>query len=521
MTSQTSLPKALPDIPIDQIKSAVETYPEVKLIIRRNTPKGTWANLPTYTMRTAELVNIADWIRETHGGGRFQVQVRNPENELEEVTARFYVEVAGAAKALDNAVQSRRPAPGPGPSRMSPGISPVPTWRGHLYPQQEKGNDLEPSDFMSQTPDAIAMEQVQALRAELHESRRRQEKREQEERERLDRERDAREKAEKDATARERAHEREMMNLRLEMIEKSHSQKPALDIVALITGLAPLGIALISSGKDRQELTVQAQQKSAELQVEGLKAMVLSGNKKDDGLEKLIGIAMPLIMQIMTEKSPSAMTKLISAMADNQLNTISMVGQLMQQMAPDNENPWMDVARKAIEGVQSVAEQMVEVQVDKKRGPAPRQVTSGTSNGASALTPQSAPTEFADAIFSAPNLPEEFKSQAWYNLFAMIHDRAAPARATALAISQQLETLADEGKLPAMFEGVLDEGPAPSSYLQRFLQQLPLAQLAPERLEQLCAEFDRVLIDDGPAVVTPPPGPKVRAGRPQAQQPNA
>jgi hypothetical protein len=175
----------------------------------------------------------------------------------------------------------------------------------------------------------------------------------------------------------------------------------------------------------------------------------------------------------------------------------------------------MDVARKAIEGVQAVAEQMVEVQVEKKNG-APRQMTSSASSDAQKqLSETSPPTDFADAIFSAPNLPKEFKTQEWFNLFAMIHDLKAPARATALAISQQLEGLADEGKLPAMFEGVLDEGPAPSSYLQRFLQQLPLAQLSPERLEQLCAEFDRVLIDE-PQVAPQSAGPQVRPSRPQA-----
>jgi hypothetical protein len=503
--------RALADIPLDQIKAVMEIHPEVKLIIKRsNTAKGTWASLPSFTMATAEVGMIEDWFRENHGGGRYRVSCRNPQNELEEVITPFYVEIAGAPKPLES-TRTRAPF---GPPQMHPSqYMPRPgmPWGAVPYVRDQGKDDkdgLDPSMFMSQTPDAIAMEQVRELRQELREMRTVREREQREHEQRLEQERVERAKIEKEQQKVQHQHEKEMMELRMQLIgEKSAPKGSQIDWVPLVVGLVPVFKALVDSGKERQALTLNAQQESAKLQTQGLQTMIATldkGKNKDDGLKDLLTLGMPLILKMMDEKSPGAVTKLISAMADNQLQTISMVSQLMQQMSPDNENPWMDVARKAIEGVQSVAEQMVEVQQVKQtngngggRGRGRPAITPGRSAEAP-LSEHSPPKAFADALFAAPNLPKELRTSEWYDLFAMLHDVSADPKETALAVSAHLEALADANQLPSVFAGVLDDdGRPPSATLRPFLQQLPLAQLSPARLEQICKAFDNVLTVDG------------------------
>lgn len=515
--SNASVNKALPDIPLEQIKGVLEQHPDVRLIFKRQTAKGTWASLPSVTMATAELATLDDWLREQHGGGRYRISARNPQNELDEIVTPFYVEISGAPKQLvrepDPSHQPRMRAPG-GPLGFQSGpASPAMPWRGMQYVRdahpEPAGNDLDPSQFMSQTPDAIAMENVRALRDELRDLRADQVREKREHEQRLEGERLERAKIEKEGVKEQQRHEKELMALRMEMIAKT-SAPPAtapVDYVGLLAGLAPVLVAMISAGKDKQALLLQAQQATAQQQTAGMQTMLATiekGNKPDNSMKDLLVLALPLVMKVMDEKSPGAVTKLISAMADNQLQTISMVSQLMTQMAPDNDNPWMDVARKAIEGVQSVAEQMVDVQVTKatgttrqQRNEMPANATPVAQQPVTQLTARSAPTDFADALFNSPNLPAEMRSKEWYALFTQLHDLHADPRATAIALSQHLETLADADRLPPMFAGMLDEnGPAPSTLLRPFLEQLPLAQLAPQRLDSLCAIFDEILTAD-------------------------
>lgn len=515
MSSQ-SVAKALPELPLEQVKAAIEQYPEVQLIIKRQTAKGTWASLPNQTMPTVELATIDEWLRNTHGGGRYRVSPRNPQNELEEVISAFYAEIPGAPKPPATERQ-RAPSPfGPGYGVRPGGVpwNAMPYVRNIVDSKDDDDKDkFDPSMFMSQTPDAIAMEQVRELRAELREMRSERERDKQEAERKIDQEREAKARLEKEQQKQQQQHEKELMELRMQLIAAQSAPKgPQVDWVALLVGMAPVFKGLIDSSKDRQALQLQAQQESAKLQTQGLQTMIQTlekGSKKDDTLKDLVPLVMPLILKMMDEKSPGAVTKLISAMADNQLQTISMVSQLMQQMTPDNDNPWMDVARKAIEGVQSVAEQMVEVQA-VKTGAAPNGRSNGSRLPAQAapkeLGPHSTPKDFADALLDAPNLPSELRTQQWHQLFQQIHDVRMPAKDTAAAISQHLEHLADKNKLPAMFDGVLDESEnPPSSYLRPFLQQLPIAQLSPKRLEALCQAFDEVLTvnDDQEAAEQP------------------
>jgi hypothetical protein len=501
-----AITKALPDIPLEQVKAAMDQHPEVRLVIKRHTAKGTWASLPSYTMVTAELASIEEWLRENHGGGRYRVSPRNPQNELEEVTAPFYVEIAGAPRTEQQPMRQRAPSPFGQP--ITPLRSGIPSWPqmpNIREARRDEGPDFDPSQFMTQTPDAIAMEQVRVMREELRDLRADNAKLLEVSERKLEAERAERARADKDHLKFQQAHDKEIMDFRMQLIAAQSTPKvPQIDWVPLIVAAVPVVTALITSGKDRQALQLNAQQEAAKLQSQQTQAIfgaLDKGHKPDTGLKDMLALAMPLVIKIMDEKSPSAVTKLISAMADNQLQTISMVGQLMQQMAPDDSNPWMDVARKAIEGVQSVAEQMVEVQAVKTGTARARvQQSAPPQSTQKALSPASTPAEFADALFNAPNLPAELKTQTWYELFAMMHDVKQDPRETAIAISKHLESLADANKLPAMFAGVLeDDGKPPSTHLRPFLDQLPLAQLSPQRLNAICTAFDEVLTADDEA----------------------
>jgi len=352
---------------------------------------------------------------------------------------------------------------------------------------------------MSMPSDQVAMQQVDELRNQLRELNAKYDADKRAADEKFERERDKTVALEKKALEEERKHEKEMLELRIDMQSRMQPQKSPLDIVSLLAGLAPVAIALIESGKSRQQLNLQMQQESTKQQIESVKMLVADkgkgGSELVDTLKVVIPALAPFVTTFMSDRSPSAVAKLTSAMADGQLQTISMVSQLMQQLAENNDSPWMDVARQAIAGIQNVAKEMVEVNMRKSQPVAPR-----VGAGAPAPVPLTADTpaaDIADAIVAAQGVPQEYKTQEWREVFRLVHDAGVAPREAAVALSQLLDKLGDEDKLPQAFAGVLDNsGPQPSTLLRPMLEQLPIGQFNPARVQAICAEFDKVLGDE-------------------------
>lgn len=523
----------LPEMPMEQIREIAERVADVKVIVRRRTLKGTWESLPTFQRLGRELVDLEDYMREQFGGGDFRVVLRDPSNDVADLCKPFMVSLAGPTKALN------APAPERTPTRLNH-VPPVvgrpvslPTY-GQVAAERQQ---LDPSQFMSQTPDAIALLQVDELRKDLRAVRAEAAQQQKDLEARLETERERSRQLERESAERERAHERQMLEMRMEMLTQQQQRAPAIDYVGLLAAVAPILTAAMSGRTEKERATLESQQRQSELQMEQFKAMVASvapSKKGDDStvkmIEAIMPLAIPLVQSMLDSRDPSKMIEILGSMGENQMATLSMVSQFVSQMAGESDNPWMVFAQKALEGVQTVAEQMVELTPSRQQHQQHAQAAQASrpvaSHGAppearTAIGPDSPPRAIADALFATPHLPDELRSRSWYNVFIALHDRSTPPAAAASQLCAHLEKLADDGTFPTAVLGNLLETPGPVSVgLKPFLEQLPLRALYPDRMQAILREADTIMVDeDFDSSTTVVPEPPAEPHEPDPQPP--
>lgn len=496
--------KTLHEMPMDQIKEVVAHHPRVKCIIKRRNAKGTLSSLPTVEKDSTDIPNLEEFIREEWGGGRYRVVLRNPENDMEDLTTPFEIEIEGPMKAVGRP-NNGAPQPRSIPFRGGFAGGGIPS---HAAVAASREPHLDPADFMSMTPDAIAMQQVQELRDQIKTEKAEWQRERREGEQRLERERERARQLEREAVEARAAHEKQMLELRMEMMTQLSQRpepRPGPDYVGLAGAVVPAVIAMITSSQDRAALQQQASQKSLELQMEGTKTMVASlmSSKKggDDStvklLEVVVPLALPIVQQMMEDKSPSKMVEILGSMGENQMATLSLVSQFVQQMAGESDNPWMEVAKQALSGVQNFAEQMVDLNQQQQQ-PVQAQVVDGARPPQKPLGPDSTPQEIGEALFASPMLPAELRSREWRNIFIALHDPRTPSRAAAVELCQHLERLADAGSFPNVFGQMMESEAPASSFVRPFLMQLPLSQLNPPRMEAILKEVDNILVEEEP-----------------------
>jgi hypothetical protein len=506
------------EIPVDEIREAVKSYPECIIKIRRRNIRGQWSSCgPSFKRPTEDLIDIEGVLHEAAGGGWFHVDALDPNDRTRHVVPPFEIEVEGAERP---STFSRTGAAGFSPGGR-PGAPPTQWGPPPVQIIREDGGGAAD----------IAQEHARDYRQDfIAEKQAREADREKFERALGDmnaRIADTEKRAQHDLQA---AKDRSWSD-KLEAMEKRLSQpqtpvKPAIDYAALGTlasSLTGVITAVIASGTARSQQQVESARLAAGEHRE-LLTTLLKRAPDDGGNAKLMEAMSPIIKSVMEERSPSKMAELVTAHADAAMQNLSIVGQFLDKITPqDSDNPWVDMAKNAVDSITKAAKEMSAYSRSSLSGGAPRGAN-GRGPAPAQLAPDASPKQIADTIYKAPGLPAGLKTADWYQVFFDLHVQVDPKE-----ISKKIAHLLEHARpVPAPFMGLFeDEQNPPSAYLTQLLQQLPVWQ-DQSYCRAVLAAFDAAFMteddddDDDeepeeepePVIVTPPPAP-VPAPKPQ------
>lgn len=505
-------------IPVDRLKDLeTQGITEYRLKIARRGDGGVIQSLKTAQVTLAEMSNLEDTLTAYAGGGTYIIQAFHPEESLNRLFA-FRLSIVGTPKIPADRVPpgaSNRAAANPeGPRTMQSQLFAVPT-------PEEPGGTFGPPlmssgrypTHASHTPDQIALNQVQderlqrrqleakfdALQKELEAERVANSKR-------LEDERKERDRIAMDA-------ERARHAAELRRLEDLITNKPkGLDIAGIIaatTPLVPVAVALIDARKHSTYVEADRISKMNEIQMQGANRLMeatLAQGKNDAGgtsklLETVVPLAVPIITTLLTSSGPKAQAELMATQADVQMQQIAMLAQMIEQVtASAPESPYIPLIQSAMDtiasGVQAYARaqarpsaaQAVAATIAQHLGsgaPAqPAEAQQATAPG------QRTPGEqVADSVFAHPAYPDEMKTQEWFTIIAMLHDKA-PVDVVSQAIADHLRNLDGAGTTPAYLEPVWTD---PEKTLSRVLSFLPIWQAQPLYARQVIAAVIVVL----------------------------
>lgn len=494
MTSP-STPKTLGEPPVEELRALAQARAFVHLNLRWQSPKGTFQTVPSQAnYPTKDLIDgtFESWLAERHGGGKFWVSILDTETHLEQLVPPFYTEIR-ATPAHAQVPQ--------GPGGMHPyagypqSIPGTPRFLGPHTPSQQTP-PVDPSLFMAHRPDELAMQFNAQLQIEKRELELKYEREKEKLERKLEFEKERAAKLEGQMRDMETKHMNAINELRLDMMTKlreSPPQQPRADYAPLVAAVVPVFTALIEANSSRSAASLTAQQKSMEMQLGSITTLMTTqaSNKppKDDTFLKLIELGTPLVLKFIDERSPSKMADLLATMGENNMGMLSMISQAMRDMMPEeSDDPMMKLVMKALEGVQQVASAAMPGVVDDDGGRSngaimPQHHTS--TNGSQPLTPK----QIADQLVQSA--PQEYHTTEWHRLFMEIHSSLPPFN-VAKALAAHLDELYETNQLPPDLAQLNENtGEPPSVILRRaLLDRLPVAQMSPQRLVDICRHFD-------------------------------
>jgi len=120
-------------------------------------------------------------------------------------------------------------------------------------------------------------------------------------------------------------------------------------------------------------------------------------------------------------KSPGAQADLFSTLAENNLTTLTTMGQFLQAMMEANGNDpwWRPMIESAIESVQQVGTQMA-AQAGSRQAQAAQ---SAAPQGGNSKPPMTQGAMLATTIVNSSQFPAELKTGAWFQAIAAMHDQ--------------------------------------------------------------------------------------------------
>lgn len=512
-------------VPLDEIRDAQSKWEAVQVRIQRRVAGGKLAALGTKIMTLPELEGIESWIKERAGGGQFRVEARDPKNTLEyaDPIPPFTCDIEGPPKpsnAFEHAVplaatenthgaagmtflDSLAPPAEPvfnGPitpelmARIPSWVSPE-HWRYWLAHQrtdmvaarlglESPGRQAPASTFSS---DQLAVKQLDEVRADLAQREARALQREKDLNTELERVRKENERhKDEERSLREKA-ERDLMNVRLEALQRELATlksvppapppKPALAPevwVGMATALAPVLVAVVTSGSSRQAALAEQQAKVAELQMTGLSTVIGAANgKKSDmtglleGALKLAPLLTPVLAEFFKNKSPTAQANLFSTLMEGNLTTLSTMGSFLQTMMEmQGGDPWWrPMVENGIQGVVAAANQYAAVAAEQNGAKAPQ------TQAAAGMMKQTPGAGMATVIVNHPQFPKELKNGAWVEVIAALHDKAHPENIAEFVTEQLVGMENRKENMPEFFANVFE---APEQAFTMLMSNLPI-----------------------------------------------
>jgi len=498
----------LEEVPQERLRELLaEGHTQVLCYFKRHTVKGTFESLPSRAFALQELLtdSVERYLEENHGGGSFIVDPRDSQMHDVPLCVRYRIVIAGQPKMQ----QLTGPTVAPTIPETLAGFQ----YRG--YPPTTARDGVRPSDFMSATPDAIALNQVHELRTELKQARAEHRQELAKLAELLENERKEKARAhevllQERATAREQNFEQQINALRDAI---RNPAKPTFDLTAMaavLSAAVPVVTAWISSSRDRQQAMLNAQTKSSEQQqlqsdrhMTLLTTLLKPNDKEKNGTMELLGMLLPKLLEA---NNPSRMTEALATMGESQMTMMSLAAQMLQSLAPEADSPGMAFAREVLNGVVGFAEQMAPALKPGQATQLPRQPQQQVPDVHAevvkpslrpAARPPRTPQELARAIVAAPEWPEDLRGTHWLRLLTVLHDSRSPGLIGG-DVAQLLQGFFNEGKLPPRLAILFDEdGPKPSEVLRPLFAILPIGQVdGGSRLVAVLAAIDECILSE-------------------------
>lgn len=528
-----------------EVHELMKSYETVNLRVQRRNDKGHLATvLSSQIIPTKDLLDFDSWVMAQAGGGDYVVYVRPPHDSAVQLL-RFTCRVEGAP--LPPQARLGRPVAGGefGSSTGSgPQRDPASAWaEGIMDPEKRAA-------YLGQSPgtipsDQLAMRELAETKAALAKIQERHEQ-ERKEAERYRIEAEKRYEQQR-LDAQEAKHKAELEMLRSTMSASQAETKAMLaalretkpeprDMSALIQGVAAVAAAIAPVLATFISSSRESSSKSLEVQQQGLatlmNAALAQANKPDPTMEmfKTIGpLIIPLVQNMMDQKSPSAQAALFSAVSENQLNSVAMMAQLIESFAGnDKEEPWwLPMMRETLAGAVSVGQAMMEgnrpqvgggenayagqfavpsdtfetastYNEEPPRAPAP-QPPQPAPQPQPQVVPQPQPKAKTNEAKTALGglmqlLPAEFKTPEWRHLLTEMHDETADMGEVAELFAEHIIHCLRFDMLPEVFDGVLED---PERVLTSIMNVMPLMKRHPARAKGLIARVIETLTEMG------------------------
>jgi hypothetical protein len=427
------------------------------------------------------------------------------------------------------------PAAQPQPS-ASPAYAPPPSpWSQGLDPSQRGG--YQPTPYYAARPlmerpqmapgattssDEVALRQVADLKGEL--ATMRAESKAMLEKLNSENTRLREQLAERERAVEAERHRAELSALtaRIEAMQQAQS-RPQPESKSNVTDWAPLAAAVAPVLSAWISSQSSAAAKSLEVQQQGLQSLMqatLGQSNKTSDVEKLITtlgpLVMPLISENMKSRGPEAQAGLFQAMAENNLNSVAMMAQLIEAFASagGKEEPWyLPMIKEALGGVVQVAQAYTQqpggLPGQQPIPPRPSGALAAYSTldeaAPSQAPQQAAPTakrpapqqpkvpQNLEVLFSL--LPGEFQTNEWRAILRALHAEPAPAAdKVAVMLTSHLEHLVTFDMVPALLSQVREH---PRATLEALLEKLPVARSNPSYAKQVLDLTLTYLAEDG------------------------
>jgi hypothetical protein len=312
------------------------------------------------------------------------------------------------------------------------------------------------------------------------------------------------------------------LTARIEAMQQAQS-RPQPESKSNVTDWAPLAAAVAPVLSAWISSQSSAAAKSLEVQQQGLQSLMqatLGQSNKTSDVEKLITtlgpLVMPLISENMKSRGPEAQAGLFQAMAENNLNSVAMMAQLIEAFASagGKEEPWyLPMIKEALGGVVQVAQAYTQqpggLPGQQPIPPRPSGALAAYSTLDEAAPPQApqqaAPTakrpapqqpkvpQNLEVLFSL--LPGEFQTNEWRAILRALHaEPAPPADKVAVMLTSHLEHLVTFDMVPALLSQVREH---PRATLEALLEKLPVARSNPSYAKQVLDLTLTYLAEDG------------------------
>lgn len=562
--------KTVHGVPEDAIAQLQTKYNEVLLKIKRRQSNGRISTLGDTVMPPVDVLNIESFCAKNGGGGRYEIEVRNPQNPVEHLVPKFMIELEGAPFPW-------RLAPGPAPIAKSEGeemayppqyyVHPVGGPPRAMSPEQAQHYGYQPvgpapgatvaSDQMAMKHNAELKAAIAKLEAQAEEAKRREERLRDEMRKR-------------DEELREERHRAELrlMEQRLEMLAKQKETPVALPQNNLehwgpiLAAIAPVLGTVFAANKESATEGLKLQQQGL---TQLMQATLTQAGKPDSTTQlinqimKIAPLAMPFVQKFLEDRSPAAMAELQIAQQGAHLDAISMMAQLIASTAAEQDPPppWLGMVQNVLGNIVQTAEAHLESQ---KRARQPQQSLPMSqpqlAQPVHATQPQAAPqapqtngtplpdlgqpplyatiedepevTAEAHAAQDVENavaagnltvkeslmlslLPADFQTDEWKTIVIGLH-RATPEDTMASQLAGHIEALLDAGKeagneLQYLPDAMQTILVDPQTTLQTCLEPLPIFKSDPQYAARVLVRTVEMLIEDG--FYKPSPTPDV------------